>query len=208
MRLLVSGSTRTVRALAGRWGAERLGVLLTPANRNGMGAVLDLNLPWAADNGAYSGFEPAAFGRFLKKIAWQPRCLWVACPDAVGDATATLERFAEWAPAITAVGQPVALVGQDGAEKLDLPWSACDCLFIGGTTRWKLSNAAADLAAEAKRRGKLVHMGRVNSRRRMAVAHDLGADTIDGSSASRFGDRYVHRYCLWLSQIEAAGSLF
>jgi hypothetical protein len=42
-----------------------------------------------------------------------------------------------------------------------VPWDAFDVLFLGGTTDWKLGPAAADLTAEARRRGLVVHMGRV-----------------------------------------------
>jgi hypothetical protein len=204
MRLLVSGSTRTVRDLTDRWGRDRLGVLLTPNNRSSMAATLATGLPWAADNGAFKRFDAERFNRFLWKINGAPRCLWVAAPDVVGDAKATLALFDQWQPILRINGLPVALVAQDGlGVGDDIPWCCITCLFIGGSTRWKLSEAAADLAAEAKRRGKLVHMGRVNSRRRMQVAADMGCDSIDGSSASMFGDHYIHKYCQWLCQIEA-----
>jgi hypothetical protein len=42
----------------------------------------------------------------------------------------------------------------------------------------------------------------------MVAAHSMGCDTIDGSSASIFGDAKIHRYCVWLEQIEKQQSLF
>src|SRR5438132_1322729 len=89
VRLLISGSTCSVCDLAGRY-PHRLGHLLTPKNRNGMAATLATGLPHACDNGAYRGFEPERFRRLLKRIAGQPRCLFVVCPDVVADARATL----------------------------------------------------------------------------------------------------------------------
>lgn len=62
-----------------------------------------------------------------------------------------------------------------------MPWDEFDALFIGGTTRWKLSEAAHELAAEAKRRGKWLHMGRVNSWPRMQIASAMGCDSVDGT---------------------------
>jgi len=75
----------------------------------------------------------------------------------------------------------VALVAQDGLESLPVPWEDFDALFIGGSTAWKLSEAARELCQEAKRRGKWVHMGRVNSLRRMQVAEAFGCDSADGT---------------------------
>ena len=39
-------------------------------------------------------------------------------------------------------------------------------------------------------------------------ARDIGCDSVDGSSASMFGDRYIHKFCSWLSQLDAQGTLW
>lgn len=44
-----------------------------------------------------------------------------------------------------------------------------DVLFLGGSTAWKLGSAARRLTTEAKARGKQVHMGRVNSLKRLML---------------------------------------
>jgi hypothetical protein len=72
-------------------------------------------------------------------------------------------------------------VAQDGLESLPVPWGDFDALFIGGTTGWKLGPHAREIAAEAKRRGKWVHMGRVNSERRCRYAAAIGCDSVDGT---------------------------
>lgn len=200
MRLLVSGSTRSVRDLAGEW-PHRLGHLLTPRNRNSIDSLLATGLPWGADNGCYSGFDRDWFDAYLDRIAHQPRCLFVVTPGVVSDARATLASFFFWRIRVAMAGQPIALVGQDGAEDLDIPWGDFDAWFIGGSTAWKLSHASLDLAQAAKRRGKHVHMGRVNSRIRMEAAALMGCDSVDGSSASMFGDKYIGKYCRWLEHI-------
>jgi hypothetical protein len=207
MLLLVSGSTRTVRGLAATW-PHRLGHLLTPSNRNGMAATLGTGLMWAADNGCFSGFDEKKFRRFLRKVTIMPRCLWVVCPDVVGDARGTLAAFAAWRDEVAATGQLVAFVGQDGIESLEVPWESFDCWFVGGTDDWKLTTASRDMVLEAKRRGKLAHMGRVNSRKRMRQAFDWGCDSVDGSSASMFGDKYVHKYCSWIEAMHHQPTLF
>lgn len=190
MRLLVSGNTRQVRELALRF-PDHLGHLLTPRNTN-RGAVVRGLLPFGADNGAFHGLEPERFRRLLNVVRTHlQRCLWVVCPDVVADALATIRQFGQWYEEMRSVGVPLAFVGQDGAENLDLPWDAFDAWFIGGSTAWKLSRASADLAAEAKRRGKWVHMGRVNSMRRLRIALRFGCDSCDGSSYSRFHHRTI-----------------
>ena len=72
-------------------------------------------------------------------------------------------------------------MAQDGLEVLPVPWESFDVLFIGGSTEWKLGPHARALIAEAKARGKWVHMGRVNSRRRFLYADLLGCDSVDGT---------------------------
>lgn len=190
-----------------RFGLDaRIGRLVSP--RSG-------NLPrpgesWAADNDAFLAWDEARFRRMLLRVeGWdRGRCLFVAAPDVVGDARATLDRFWDWRPEIAGRGLPVALVGQDGAEALDLQWEAFEALFLGGSTAWKLSAAAAGLAAEAKSRGKWVHMGRCNTRRRFRIAHDLGCDSIDGSGWSMFPDFYLRRELPFLATLRAQPLLF
>lgn len=159
-----------------------VGFLLTPnmGNRPPAGAV------WAADNGCFTRPDTYTDERFLAWIARRMEetdtpPLFAVAPDVVGDARATLERSAPMLERIRELGIPAALVAQDGLEELEVPWSTFDVLFIGGSTAWKVGPAAAALVREAKRRGKLVHAGRVNSGKRMAHFCELGADTADGT---------------------------
>lgn len=209
MRLLVNGCSATMARLSGRYG-DCLGHLYSPACGNALPP--DTGLPWAVDNGAYSGLDTDGFMRLLRRAARQPGLLWVVCPDVVGDAAATLEMFNRWLPSLRSVVPgwypPVAFVGQDGAESIDIPWSQFSCWFVGGTDRWKLSQASRGLVADAKRRGKVVHMGRVNSLRRIQVACMIRCDSVDGTSMSRFGDTYIEKFCQWARYLKSEGSLF
>lgn len=175
--LLVSGATATVRLHAGH---PHLGQLMRPGNGNVP------TLPyWAADNGAFSGFDAPSFVAMLERL---PRTAkWVAAPDVVSDWHATEALFAEWAPRIRELGFPVAYVLQDGCERVPV----ADCLFVGGSTAYKLSRDAAAWMREAKRRGMLVHVGRVNSLKRLRWARDNGADSVDGTQVSMFPDRWM-----------------
>lgn len=159
--------------------AGRLGFIDTPAQGN---ARPD-GVTWCADNGAFSdNFDEAKWWRFLNANAHAAAtCLFAVAPDVVGDAGATMERSLPWLPKIRALGYPAAFVAQDGLENLDVPWDEFDCLFIGGSTDWKLGPHARALVAEAKARGKWAHMGRVNSERRWKYADAIGCDSVDGT---------------------------
>jgi hypothetical protein len=139
---------------------------------------------WAADNDAYLAWDADLYQLMLNKITGMDGCLFITAPDVVGDAEETLRRFWEWLPAIRRAQQPVALVAQDGIHDTELPWDDIDALFIGGTTPFKMHTET--LCREAKRRGKWLHMGRVNTRRRIRFAQSIGCDSVDGSSFSMF----------------------
>lgn len=181
-----------------------LGRLLSPR----CGNVVRPGERWAADNDAFLAWDEGRFLKMLARLDNLPDCLFVAAPDVVGDAAATLDRFQDWRWEIVGRGLPVALVGQDGAEDLDIPWESFDAWFVGGSTRWKLSEASAGLVAEAKRMGKWTHMGRVNSRRRMRIAYDFGCDSIDGTGWSRFPDEYLSLHIPYIGLLHQQGLLF
>ena len=179
--------------------AETLGYIDTPAqgNRRPEG------VKWCADNGAYSDkFDETKWWRFLVTNAYASKdCLFAVAPDVVGDAAATLERSLPWLPKIRSLGYPVAFVAQDGQEHLSVPWSDFDCLFIGGTTEWKLGPHARALVAEAKARDKWVHMGRVNSERRFEYARAIGCDSADGTFLTFGPDKNLPRLKTWLRSV-------
>ena len=210
LRILVSGATATVARLAATPElACNLGVLLTPHDGQSMDSVLATGLPWACDNAAYSNWCGEAFRKLLHKSAGHERCLWVAAPDVVGDHEATVERFHKWLPTIRSVaGQPVAFVGQDGCDEDSVPWDEIAAYFVGGTTSWKLSPESSLLMRAAARRGKHVHVGRVNSHDRLQWAFERGAHSIDGTSFSRYADTYIERAIRKLQGWEAQRMLF
>lgn len=157
-----------------------IGYIDTPKQGNRRPA----GVTWCADNGCFGKGYPgdlAWFGWLEKNAHDAATCLFAVAPDVVGDATATLVRSLPWLPRIRTLGYPAALVAQDGLEGMDVPWDKFDVLFIGGTTEWKLGPHARHLAAEAKAHGKHVHMGRVNSLRRLRYADAIGCDSADGT---------------------------
>jgi len=152
--------------------------------------------PWAADNDCFQGLDPDAYIAMLDALIGVPgQCLFVTVPDVVADAPATARSFEIWWRALARRGLPAALVAQDGLEHLGcwlaMTWPRIDALFIGGSTSWKLGPAAEALVGEAKRRGKWVHMGRVNSARRIRYAASIGCDSVDGTKWVRWRDTYL-----------------
>ncbi len=195
--MLVSGATRTVRRYSN---SPNVGHLLTPSNGNRVESLLATGLPWAADNGAFAGFNEERFLRMLDRIEGRAGCLFVAAPDVVANAEATLGLFKVWQRVIAARGLPVAFVVQDGQEAFPVPWSRFDALFVGGSTEWKLGNHAKALCRKAKARGKWVHMGRVNTRTRIRVAYSWGCDSVDGSGFSRWPDARIPKGLRWIEE--------
>jgi hypothetical protein len=124
-------------------------------------------------------------------------CLFVVAPDKVGDATTTRALFDEWFERVAATMQPVAYVIQDGQVAKDVPWKWIDCLFIGGSTEYKLSADAEQLGREAFRRGLHLHMGRVNSRKRFDYARQIGCDSVDGTKFSRWRSTWLPDALTW-----------
>lgn len=185
--------------------AGHLGWLASPGQRN----TLNPATRWAADNGCFSSHYvgDARWFDWLGRYHPEARslCLFATAPDVVGDAVATLQRSAPWLPRIRGLGYPAALVAQDGLEdRLDaVPWADLDALFIGGTTDWKLGPGAAEAAREAKARGLWLHMGRVNSRKRLRIAHALGCDSADGTYLTFGPDRNLPRLLTWLAEVHA-----
>lgn len=145
------------------------------------------------DNGGFGAFDARGFEKKLDRLSQiKHLCKFVAVPDvvvigphgAVGDARRTLEVFDYWYPRLCE--WPLALVAQDGQENLPIPWELIDAIFIGGSTRWKLSHHAAAIIKAAKAMDKWAHVGRVNTPGRFEYFEELGADSIDGTGLSRY----------------------
>jgi hypothetical protein len=185
----------------------RIGYIDTPAQGNvrGPGVI------WCADNGCFGKGYPgdAEWIEWLTVNAVDAAtCQFATAPDVVGDALATLARSAPWLQVIRDLGYPAALVAQDGLEDHVIPWETFDVLFIGGTTEWKLGTPARLIVSEAKAEGKRVHMGRVNSLRRLRYAEAIGCDTADGTYLAFGPDVNLVRLNGWLDALDNERCLF
>jgi hypothetical protein len=177
-----------------------LGRLIQPRHTSSIEKTAEAGIPWAADNDCFQGLDEAAYVRMLDRITGLAGCLFVTVPDVVGDAEATFDLFDRWAPELEARNLPLALVAQDGLElELDrVEWDRLAAVFIGGTTEWKEGPEAAAIAREAAARGKWVHWGRVNTRRRFDLIVATGAaSSFDGSKFARFRNTYLDGGLEW-----------
>ena len=132
------------------------------------------------------------------------RCLFVVTPDMPFSADGTLAQFERFGARTKATGARTAFVTQDGMNGEDVPWNDVDALFVGGSTEWKTGHESGVLINEAHRRGKWVHMGRVNSYRRFRAAETMGCDSVDGTFLAFGPDANWPRLKGWLDHPQRA----
>ena len=193
--IYLSGTVRSAL-----YGIANFGFICTPA----MGNVLPHSQLWAADTGCFA--KPAAFSitNYQRWLATRDlsSCLFATVPDRVADWNTTLSVWREHSSTLTDCGTRLAIVLQDGATEQTVPWDECAAVFIGGSTAWKLSPQARALAVAGRARKKWVHMGRVNSLRRLRIAQMWGCDSVDGTFL-KFGPDVnlpkLHRWIKWLN---------
>lgn len=142
---------------------------------------------FAIDNGAFSksGFKAGAFLSLLEReTANRHLCRFVAVPDVVGSARRTLEVFDHWSDQLNQ--WPLAFVCQDGQEDLPIPFKFIAAVFIGGSTKWKESEAAHQCMKAAQLLDKWVHVGRVNEPARFEACLQMQANSIDGTGIGMY----------------------
>lgn len=147
-----------------------------------------------ADNGAWSDFQGNrpfdgdTFERFLDWLSGQPVVpKSLVLPDIVAGGDASLELSVRWSNRCLSVCPLVLLAVQDGMTEQDVaPLVGPKVgVFLGGSTQWKISTMAA-WGVFCHRLGLHYHVARVNTEKRMAMAIAAGADSVDGTSASRY----------------------
>ena len=164
---------------------------------------------WALDNGAFA--DRWVEDTWMAWLATQPRdrCLFAVSPDVYPDAAESLRRGLEYAPIIREeFNLPVAVVAQDGAERLTWPWREMDVLFVGGRRRtprsleWKVSPEAHGLMHRARDAGVWVHVGRCNSLRAVEQARRAGANSADGNFISKAPNTNMARAQRWFDWLD------
>lgn len=147
---------------------------------------------YCADNGAWSDhlakrpFDEAQFGKFAPLFG--PGADFIVAPDIIAGGTASLALSARWIEPLRQMGCKLVLLSlQDGMDPSHIasvlrPGVG---LFLGGSTAWKLATMQ-QWGEFAHRCGVYYHVARVNTAKRMRLAHASGAHSVDGSSGSRF----------------------
>ena len=203
MRIMLDASSGYIHRMRLKYECDFIDQLRTPLTAyrtDSLGII-----PHAIDNGAFSSpVKEGVLWRLVQEARnlydddpmWpdeqcRSECRFVVMPDVPFDHFSTLALYEPWLENLEMwAGTPPlprAFVAQDGATAWDdeIPWDAMECLFIGGSDDFKESNHAFDLAKLAHEKGKWVHVGRVNTPRRILL-WDMVADSIDGSGLSRF----------------------
>jgi hypothetical protein len=67
-------------------------------------------------------------------------------------------------------------------------------------TEWKIGATASAVTAEARARGKWVHMGRVNTRTRVLQAKRMGCHSADGTYLAHGPDKNLPNLLRWLCE--------
>lgn len=202
----------------------RLGMLAQPGNayhRHGRSFAR-----WGVDNGAFgkamrgtpwTDTDTEIYLDYLAKVARESdvsNVLFATAPDVLtfidggprGDAAATWARGVDIFPRIRQLGMPVALVAQDGILGISpqgADWDAFDVLFLGGSDQFKLGPEGAAATKRAKARGKWVHMGRVNSLKRLRYAASIGCDSADGTFIGFGPSKNLPLVLQWLAKTAA-----
>lgn len=192
--LYLSGSLPANPETRRRFEALPTGVLNTPRC-----TYWGVGRPWAADNGCFQkSWSADEWMDWLLKIPTDS--LFAVVPDVVGDHERTLELWDDYAWFVRDAGHRPAFVLQDGQQQTDIPADA-DCLFIGGSTEFKLSPEVESMTRWASGEGMWVHMGRVNSYKRLQLAKDWGCRSADGTFLAFGPDNNIGRMERWFDRL-------
>jgi hypothetical protein len=149
---------------------------------------------FAADNGAWADFragrvfDEAAYERFLDWLgALAAKPDWLVLPDIVAGGLASLALSVRYLNRCAALSPLLLVAVQNGmeAEHLEPFVGPSIGIFLGGDTAWKL-RMMDYWGAFCAERDLYYHVARVNTAKRMFLALAAGANSVDGSSASRY----------------------
>ena len=169
------------------------------------GAVLRTEgFQYGLDNGAWSQrdngtFDPAPFLVALRLLGHNAD--FVVAPDIVGGGLPSLKMSKSWLPFLRQHGRRRLIAVQEGMTRADLEPLVSDTvgIFVGGASaEWKMDTLRDVWGPLRKDTGCYLHVGRVNSRKRILACGAAGADSFDGTSVTKFGvhlpmlDRAIH----------------
>ena len=178
----MTGTRRNLAALDGAgWH-----VLLSPA-----GSLNPRGRSYALDNGAWSAFQHGtsfdgdAFMRAVDKVG--EHADWIVLPDIVMGGERSLALSLTWLDRLKDLPTQLLIAVQNGFTTEDVRsyLNPMVGIFVGGDTAWK-EETTPMWGSLCRRRNCYLHVGRVNSQRRIAICAAAGADSFDGTSVSRY----------------------
>lgn len=154
------------------------------------GVLRTEGMRYALDNGAWTSyqkgekFDVAAFETAVEKLG--ENADFIVVPDVVAGGLESLRYSETWLPRLYGIA-PLLIAVQDGMLPTDVGslLSTRIGIFVGGSTDWKLATMSS-WGILARRHMCHMHVGRVNSVKRVGVCNAAGAHSFDGSSASRY----------------------
>lgn len=178
---------------------RKLGFMVTPQMWNNV----PLDAWWAADNGRYAAPERYTDAGYFYWLQRQPRQynIFATAPDVLGDHAATVAMSTPVFSGIVACGFRSAFVAQDGWEEHTTPWNQFVCLFIGGTDEFKLGRGLEAARIGREKYNKWVHMGRVNSFKRLKLAQEHGCWSADGTFLKYAPENNIPRMLNWFAKL-------
>lgn len=166
---------------------------------HGFGLLLTPDRPEMRDGFDRYAIDNGAWGAHQRGERWMPQrwlalvrvhghgADWCVLPDIVCGGSRSLALSCWWLPRVFSLSPRWLIAVQDGME----PETVSRLLgprvgvFVGGSTEWKLSSMEA-WGHVCRESGAWLHVGRVNSAKRIATCSLSGAHSCDGTSATRF----------------------
>lgn len=188
------GGSETVIPYASRTGTKKnLAVLRANGWRlmvSAKGVLRTEGFQYALDNGAWHchqhglEFDVEAFEKALGLLG--EHADFVVAPDIVMGGMDSLELSLSWLSRLNRF-RLVLIPVQDGFTEADMRTIVNERtgVFVGGSTEWKLATIPL-WASFGNSTGAYVHVGRVNTRRRIRLCMAAGAHSFDGSGPSMF----------------------
>jgi hypothetical protein len=183
MLCMINGSYSAARDIAP---IEYIGMMSTPFTGNTIMHAVNHDAVWCLDNGCFNRYEPQSIVRMLERWQGLKGCKFAVVPDVVCNHDETMLLFRAWIGTYTRLGYPAAFVLQNGVTPDSVPYGSIAAVFIGGDDQFKYNDTVREIVKRAKQRGLWVHMGRVNSARRIRYAAAIGCDSTDGTAVVRF----------------------
>lgn len=170
--------------------------VVTSCNRAAKEAGLerfDMLEPEAMRDASRLGWDPTPFKKVVERFG--ARASWVVLPDIIAGGHESLGRSLAWAQWCLDRVERVLVPVQDGMDPARVGEHLGDRvgIFVGGSTEFKEQTSGPVWGALSRSRGCWLHVGRVNTCRRIFICQDAGAHSFDGTSVSIFGQKTMRK---------------